>query len=127
MLRLETLTETVQIVKERRHGVPIRVITNGLFPPSVAEALAEAKVGSVCVSLGSHRPDQYAELMQPQVGLDGKKMGFGDVCGFICSLVEAGVSVECAVVQAPGVDVQACRSLSEALGAVSFKVRDYHP
>ena len=41
LLRLETLRETVRLVRESRHGVPWRVNTNGLHGVEVAEALAE--------------------------------------------------------------------------------------
>lgn len=93
-------------------------------------------MGTVSVSLASHRSDQYEEFMQPSNhpfvpfvlgSATEKTMGFGDVCSFICALVQQNIHVECTVVQRPGVDVKACRALSEELGAVSFKVRDYHP
>jgi hypothetical protein len=43
-LRLDTLRETVRLVREARHGIPWRVNTNGLHGVEVAEALAEFAV-----------------------------------------------------------------------------------
>ena len=53
--------------------------------------------------------------------------GHADVCGFVAECVDAGVPVECVVVEAPGVDVAAARKLAHALGAVEFRTRDYFP
>lgn len=112
---------TVEEVRARRHGVPFRVSTNGLFPAAAAAALAELNVAKVTVALASADPKQYDELMRPSPGSGGHAA----VCGFVVNLVEAGVEVECTAVKRPGVDVTAARQLAEALGAVEFRARDY--
>uniref|UniRef100_A0A7S0SPP3 Radical SAM core domain-containing protein n=1 Tax=Mantoniella antarctica TaxID=81844 RepID=A0A7S0SPP3_9CHLO len=121
LLRLETITATMEAVRASRHGVPFRISTNGLFPASVAAALAAARVGRVTVALATADPRQYEALMQPEAGSGGHAA----VCGFVVNLVEAGVEVECTVVKAPGVDVTAARQLAEALGAVEFRAREF--
>jgi MoaA/NifB/PqqE/SkfB family radical SAM enzyme len=121
LLRMEQIRETIEHVHEVRHGVPFRVSTNGLFPPSVAVALADAGISKATVALATADPGQYTELMRPEGG------DHSTVCGFIASLAEAGVEVEATAVERPGVDVAAARKLAEALGASGFRTRTYHP
>jgi|AntAceMinimDraft_5_1070358.scaffolds.fasta_scaffold143831_1 MoaA/NifB/PqqE/SkfB family radical SAM enzyme len=83
----------MEAVRASRHGVPFRISTNGLFPASVAAALAAARVGRVTVALATADPRQYEALMQPEAGSGGHAA----VCGFVVNLVEAGVEVECTV------------------------------
>eukprot|EP00658_Telonema_sp_P-2_P022363 TRINITY_DN18938_c0_g1_i1.p1 TRINITY_DN18938_c0_g1~~TRINITY_DN18938_c0_g1_i1.p1 ORF type:complete len:175 (+),score=36.11 TRINITY_DN18938_c0_g1_i1:283-807(+) len=120
LLRVDDLCEAVRIMRERRHGVPVRVMTNGLFDAEVAVKLAECGVNQVSVLLASSDPTQYQALMDPQ---DGK--GLGDVCNFVVSLAELGVNVECTAVKAPGVQVDAVQRLAMSLGATEFKAREY--
>jgi len=110
----------VRLVQESRHGVPFRVLTNGLLAPEAAARLAEGGVGRASVALMSANPAQYASLMRP---LGGR--GHVDVCQFVVALAEAGVEVECTAVKAPGVNVRDVQLLSEALGATTFRARDY--
>jgi len=99
LLRLDTIAETIDIVRQSRHGVPFRVSTNGLFPASAAAALAAAGVNRATVSLATADPKQYDELMRPDSSVGGAEGGAGGhhaaVCGFICNLVEAGVEAGC--------------------------------
>ena len=120
LLRMDQIRETIEQVHESRHGVPFRVSTNGLFPPSAAVALADAGISNATVALATADPTQYAELMRPESG------DHATVCGFIASLAEAGVEVEATVVERPGVDVAAARKLAEALGA-GFRTRTWPP
>ena len=135
LLRLEVLLETVQLVKETNHGVPFRVISNGLVehPTEVAAALKEGGVGSVSVALMAHTPPLYGALMNPQ---DGRS--FGDVCCFIEACAAAGLGVECTAVDmtnAVGDDTKvlgkkfnasAVRQLAMSLGAHEFRLRTFH-
>ena len=125
LLRPDVLVDTVRKVRAdfSRHGVPFRVHTNGLHPPSVVAALADAAVDRVTVALATADPRQYEALMRPHPNAGGH----ADVCGFVAECVEAGVPVECVVVEAPGVDVAAARKLAIALGAVEFRTREYFP
>lgn len=85
LLRLETLRETVRLVRETRHGVPWRINTNGLHSVEVAQQIAEFGADHdgrhpfvVSVMLAANSPPEYAKLMKP---VDGKS--FGDVCSFV--------------------------------------------
>lgn len=104
LLRLETLRETVRLVRETRHGIPWRINTNGLHSVEVAKQVAEFAVDHdgrhpfvVSVMLAAHTPPAYANQMKP---IDGR--GFHDVCNFVMALSEAGVNVEATAVAAPG-------------------------
>ena len=121
LLRLEALLETVALVKETNHGVPFRVVTNGLADASVAAQLKEGGIKQVTVAIAAHNPPLYAKVMEPQNG-----RGFGDVCTFIDACAQAGLLVECTAVAAPGVSESSTRKLAMSLGAAEFRMRSYH-
>jgi len=122
LLRIETLLETVRLVKERRHGVGFAVSTSGLFDAGVPAALKAGGVKGVVVALNASNPPQYDKLMQPTNG-----KGFGDVCSFVIGAAEAGMDVTCTAVEVPGVDIAVVRALASSLGAATFKSRSFHP
>lgn len=139
LLRVDTLLDTVKLVKEEQNGVPFRINTNGLFfedDDDVVQKLLdsglvavgdddmrrETRIQSISVFLPSNSAAAYAEIMQPPEG-----KGLLDVIGFITSLAEAGVQVECTAVEHPAVDLAKTESLAMALGASSFRTRTYHP
>eukprot|EP00238_Polyblepharides_amylifera_P013280 CAMPEP_0196580170 /NCGR_PEP_ID=MMETSP1081-20130531/27560_1 /TAXON_ID=36882 /ORGANISM="Pyramimonas amylifera, Strain CCMP720" /LENGTH=173 /DNA_ID=CAMNT_0041899971 /DNA_START=249 /DNA_END=770 /DNA_ORIENTATION=- len=126
LLKLDVLCESARLIKAKRHGVPLRVTTNGLVAATdsarVAQTLKLAGVKQASVALTTASPKQYMDLMQP---LDG--LGHAEVCGFIAMLAEEGVQVTCTAVDRPGVDIAAARALSSALGAVNFQIRTFHP
>ena len=113
---------SVEMVKTKRHGVPFRLVTNGLFKPSVVDELKAAGLNKASVALVSSDPKQYEQLMRPTGGF-----GHSDVCQFVLALAEAGIETECTMVKVPGVNVNDTKRLSDALGAVEFRVRDYFP
>ena len=136
LLRTEALLKVVSLVASRQNGIAFRVNTNGLVSPEVVSLLAssdlvakgdadarrETRLESVSVALPCPDPPTYQRLMEPEGG-----KGFGDVCHFIVSMVDAGVRVECTAVEQPGVDIEATRKLALSLGAVGFRTRPYHP
>ena len=87
--------------------------------------MKSGRVKRVSVALMSSNPKQYQELMNPQGA--GDQRGHADVCQFIAACAEAGIEVECTAVKKPGVDWRAAKELSEALGAVGFRAREYFP
>jgi TatD DNase family protein len=123
LLRLDVVLSTMALVRESRHGVPFRVHTSGLHDPSVASALANARVDRVTVALAASDPKQFEELTVPSPHAGN----LSTVCGFIASLAERGVDVEATTVARPDVDVAACRRLAESLGATAFRTREYFP
>ena len=135
LLALETLVETVELLRVRRNGLPMRIVTSGLVGPEIAERLMgsgavalgdedarrETRIASVSVALNADSPNLYQRLVGPPNGA----AGFGQVCGFISALAEGGVLVECTCVEHPDVDVAATRRLALALGARDLRVRPY--
>ena len=136
LLRAGALLEVVSLVASRQNGIAFRVNTNGLVDQDVASLLLssdivakgdadfrrETRLESISVFLPCADPASYLRIMSPEGG-----KGFGDVCAFIVSMAEAGVSVECTGVDRPGIDLEATRKLALSLGARSFRARPYHP
>mmetsp|Transcript_10944 Transcript_10944/g.17885 ORF Transcript_10944/g.17885 Transcript_10944/m.17885 type:complete len:222 (-) Transcript_10944:332-997(-) len=126
LLRPDVLCETAQLIKEARHGVPLRMKTLGLVGMNEAPDLASRlkKSGMELISIGLHaeNPQQHKKIVQPL----GKE-GFGEVCSFVIACVEAGLDVECQAVEAPGVNISAVRKLALSLGAHHFSPVSYHP
>lgn len=126
LLRSEVICDTASMIKERRHGVSLRVESNGLVDlesgASVASRLKESGVDQISIGLHATSPPQYQKMMKPH----GEK-GFGEVCSFVMACVEAGMEVECQAVEASGVDISAVRQLALSLGAHNFSAISYHP
>ena len=137
LLALETLISTVELLQVRRNGLPMRLVTSGLFGSEVAQRLLgsgalalgdadarrETRIASVSVALNADSPALFERLVGPPNGA----AGFGQVCGFISALAEGGAAVECTCVEHQDVDVAATRRLALALGARELRVRPYFP
>eukprot|EP00240_Pyramimonas_obovata_P007017 CAMPEP_0118924704 /NCGR_PEP_ID=MMETSP1169-20130426/2719_1 /TAXON_ID=36882 /ORGANISM="Pyramimonas obovata, Strain CCMP722" /LENGTH=173 /DNA_ID=CAMNT_0006865835 /DNA_START=191 /DNA_END=712 /DNA_ORIENTATION=+ len=126
LLRLNVLKESAQLIKAKRHGVGLRINSNGLVPATecgrIAAELMSCGIKKASVSLTTADPKQYMQLMQPTNGCT-----HSDVCTFVTLLAESGLQVTCTAVEHPEVDISATRSLAIALGAVDFTARSYHP
>ena len=126
LLRPDVLVDVVRKTRDdfSRHGVLFRVHTNGLHPPSVVAALADAAVDRVTVALATADPRQYDALMRPHRNAGGH----ADVRGLRRRVRRRGRPRR-AWRRRPGapVDVAAARKLAHALGAVEFRTRDYFP
>mmetsp|Transcript_1334 Transcript_1334/g.2618 ORF Transcript_1334/g.2618 Transcript_1334/m.2618 type:complete len:218 (+) Transcript_1334:29-682(+) len=126
LLRLDVVAESAQLIRDKRHGVPLRLRTNGLVPEgqngSAVSKLVEAGIKDVSVFFPGADPPSfdaaYGKLEDPNIG-------FGSFCDFVAQLSDAGVNVECTTVTKPGIDVAAVRQLAEALGAVSCRPVPY--
>jgi TatD family-associated radical SAM protein len=125
LLRPDIIYQTAALIKEGRHGVPLRVKTNGLIEynmsAEVAKSLKESGIDLISIGLLSDNPPQYKKIAQP---VDSK--GFGEVCNFVIACVEAGIEVECSAVEGPGVNVNEVRKLAFSLGAHNFSSSSYH-
>ena len=144
LLRLQAVTEAATLIRERRHGVPLRVVTTGLGDvgdvSDVASQLAGAGISAATVNLLAATPDAFerrvsalSETYRELLGDDAKDAlpvragAFGAVCTLVEALSEKGIEVEVAMVSgAPDSDVSAGKALAESLGAVSFRARSYH-
>ena len=122
---------------------------------AVVARLLGAGISSVSVALASADAAEWERLMQPasfavddgnstrgaQRAHCSSTAGTGSpasstssrrgprhehVCGFVSALSAAGCDVECTAVAAPGVELDAVRSLAESLGA-TFRERSWHP
>jgi hypothetical protein len=145
LLRSDVLLESALLIKEKRHGVQLRIRTNGLIMSSQTQELARnlksAGFKLISVSLVSDNPKQYADIVKHVGPAD-----FGDVCAFIMACSEAGkefssigtiwlglilsslgLMVTCGAVARPDVKIARVRALSEALGAHSFREYAYFP
>ncbi|MFA6091652.1 MAG: TatD family nuclease-associated radical SAM protein [Elusimicrobiota bacterium] len=85
-----------------------------------AAPLLRGKIDAACVSLNTADPAQWLELMRPLPRF--RKKGFSAVQDFIRGCAQEGIDVTATAVAVPEVDLEACRRLSETLGA-RFAVR----
>mmetsp|Transcript_15879 Transcript_15879/g.23913 ORF Transcript_15879/g.23913 Transcript_15879/m.23913 type:complete len:218 (+) Transcript_15879:71-724(+) len=126
LLRAEVICDAATMIKDKRHGVPLRIKTNGLVSSSDASDLAlrlrDSGIDKMCISLNSDNPKQHQEIMKPTT--DAK---FGDVCSFVIACVEAGLEVECTAVERPDVNISGVRALAMSLGATEFNKASFHP
>ena len=71
---MDVLLEASTLIKEKRHGVPLTIRTNGLCGSKGAEQLSTADPGDnfgfknlhVEVALQAHTPVDYQKIMLPQ-------------------------------------------------------------
>ena len=126
LIRLDDITEAATIIKESRHGVPLRVMTSGLILSKnafdVATSLKQSGIKHLSVALMTDNPKLYQELVNPTNGAS-----FNDVLSFVAVGVEAGLTVSCSAVERPGVNIGNIRSLALSLGASSFHSYPYFP
>jgi len=145
MESLEVVIEAMREVRERRHGLPMVIQTNGLHPSEPfsdngddhVEALSslhqewasapgsdgDSKL-SVWVNVAASNPNEYGKVMQPEVG---GPQGFGQVCDFVARLAESGTRVVATASAVPGTNMDAVRDVSIGLGCTEFFTRSYHP
>ena len=121
LLRADLLCTTVERVKTSRHGTSFRALTSGLFgdPAEVLDPLESVGVKRLTVALNAANPKQYADLMSPT------QFGFSEVCNFVVSAAERGMTVSCTAVENGKVDVKKVRKLAMSLGAAEFRVRSF--
>ena len=79
--------------------------------------LAAAGLGSVSVSLVAHNSEVYNQLCRPMFS-----KAYRAVLKFAEDCLKEGIKVTLSVVDLPEVDIEACRSIAEKMGA-EFRVR----
>lgn len=119
-LRLDEVIAVTEWLKVRR--IRSRLDTNGhgqLLHPQrqVVAELAAAGLDAVSVSLVAHNAEVYNLLCRP---LHDK--AFRAVIRFAEECIAAGIATRLTVVDLPEVDIEACRSIAEKMGA-DFLVR----
>jgi len=119
-MRLDEVLAVAEWLKLRR--ITSRLDTNGhgqLLHPEreVARELAAAGIGAVSVSLVAHNSEVYNQLCRPMFS-----KAYRAVLEFAEDCLAAGLKVTLSVVDLPEVDIEACRSIAEKMGA-KFRIR----
>ena len=122
LLRLDTVKAVAAVVKQR--GGSVRIDTNGhgnlVHKRNILPELA-GLVDAVSVSLNAQNGETYFKISQPKFGIET----YEAVKDFIREARKYIPDVTATVVSAPEVDVDACRTIAEELGA-RFRVREYN-
>jgi len=119
-MRLDEILAVCEWLKVRR--IPSRLDTNGhgqLLHPAreVARELASAGLGAVSISLVAQNAEVYNQLCRPMFS-----KAYRAVLKFAEDCLREGMKVTLSVVDLPEVDIEACRSIAEKMGA-DFRVR----
>ena len=119
-MRLDEVLKVSEWLKTRR--IASRLVTNGhaqlLYPGrDVAAELAAAGLQEASVSLVAHNSEVYNQLCRPMFS-----KAYRAVLKFAEACQEQGIRVTLTVIDLPEVDIEACRSIAEKMGA-AFRVR----
>ncbi len=121
LIRLDLVKRVAAELKQR--GYFIRINTDGqanlVHGRNVLPELA-GLVDSISVSLNAPDAETYDRLCNTPFAA----AGFVAVCDFIRTATDYIPQVVASAVTVPGVDIEACRKLAEALGA-EFRVREF--
>jgi TatD DNase family protein len=122
LLRLDMVKAVAAAVKQR--GGRVRIDTNGhgnlVHKRNILPELA-GLVDAISVSLNAQNAEAYFRISQPKFGVET----YEAVKDFIREAKKYIPDVTATVVSAPGIDIEACRSIAEELGA-RFRVREYN-
>lgn len=120
LLHTEVLAEFLPAFKQKRHGVPVTLVTYGLVAPADAPALCqqllELEVEKLDIYLPAANPPAYLQAVKPT------QYGFSELCQFIHTASEAALQVTC-FAYAPVTQQSELRALALDLGAREFVVR----
>ncbi len=119
-MRLDVVLAVTEWLKLRR--ISSRLDTNGhgqLINPGheVAAELAAAGLDAVSISLVAHNTEVYNQICRPVFS-----KAFRAVLKFAEDCIKEGIRTELTLVELPEVDIEACRSIAERMGA-GFRVR----
>ena len=121
-LRLDVIKTVAAEVKKR--GGRVRIDTNGhgnlIHKRNILPELA-GLVDAVSVSLNAQNAEVYERISQPKFG----PQSYDAVKEFIAEATKYIPDVTATVVTVPGVDVEACRKITQELGA-KLRVREYN-
>lgn len=121
--RLDSLLETAAELQTL--GLPQRLNTNGqgnlIHKRNIVPEL-EKVLDRVSVSLNAPEADTYERLCRPDFG--GRS--FGAVVDFIEKAAGSGMKCTVTALDYEGVDLDACRRLTETIPGAEFQIRHYH-
>ena len=119
LLHIDLLAAFLPAFKQKRHGVPITLVSYGLVAPAQAQALCqqllELEVETLEIYLPASNPPAYQQAVKPV------QLGFSEMCQFIHTASEAGLQVRC-FAYAP-VQQNELRALALDLGARDFVLK----
>jgi len=122
LLRLEVVKSVAAEVKKK--GGKVRIDTNGhgnlIHKRNILPELA-GFVDALSVSLNAQNAELYEKISQPKFGA----AAYDAVKEFIREATKYIPDVSATVVTVPGVDVEACRKITDELGA-KLRVREYN-
>ena len=122
LLRLETVKTVAAELKKK--GARVRIDTDGqanlVYGRNILPEL-KGLVDAVSVSLNAESPEKYQRLCRSPFGEES----FHGILDFIREAKKVIPEVVATIVEMPGVDVEACRSLAEEELGVKFKRRAY--
>jgi TatD DNase family protein len=121
LLRLELVKQVAGALKQR--GYKIRINSDGQANLAHGRNILpelQGLVDSISVSLNAPDAATYCKLCNSPFGEDG----YAGVCEFLSSATAYIPEVTATAVTIPGVDIEACRRVAEALG-VNFRVREF--
>lgn len=124
------IVESINLIKEHRHGVPFGVYTTGRTLKSIDsdEDIAELieTIDMIHISLFGSTPEQYMSYTGIETIKDARN-AFGQVCSMISTVSEmysdgrSGVKIIAGIVQSPSTTASA-RDLAHSLGAIDVQV-----
>lgn len=120
LLHIDLLAEFLPAFKQKRHGVPVALVSYGLVAPGQAQALCqqllELEVEKLEIYLPASNPPAYQQAVKPT------QLGFSEVCQFMHTASEAGLQVN-GFAYAPVVQQSELRALALDLGARQFLLK----
>jgi len=121
LLFLDRVIKATELIKERRHGVPVRLATTGIgSPKSPAETVRTLEASGVehlSLFVPSVDGQQYAELMAGQ--------SLSSACSFSVMAAEAGMKVNWVCVANKALAIGPMQSLALSCGAVELVVKEF--
>jgi TatD DNase family protein len=121
LLRLDLVKQVAAELKGR--GYTIRINTDGQANQVHGRNILPELTGlvdSLSISLNAPDAATYAQICNTPFG----EAGFSSICDFISAAPAHIPLVTATAVTVPGIDIEACRTLAESLGA-EFRVREY--
>ena len=120
LLRVDDVCSAAKIIKEIRHGVPLRINTTGVSVSQDVAKLLEAEIENVSVFVPTADPKRYQSIMNAELA---------QPIAFIANCVDASLKVRIVTVETPeekrSGGVFQLRKLAESLGAIEFDIKSY--
>jgi hypothetical protein len=121
LLRLDRVLEAAQLIKEARHGVPLRLSSTGLGSrkdagPTTSQ-LFESGIEHLSLFVYSADTKEYAAHMGG--------FGLSEACNFSVLASEQGMQVRWVTVAYPASNPGAVRTLAAACGAVDCVIKPF--